>query len=203
MMLSRTRIALGAALLLCVASAVRAQDAPGPQKSVAQTLSPALSRLKADTADLRLDKWKASGRVRRETDSNLGSIQRDVERTLPGLIAAADGAPGMVSKSLPVYRNVDALYDVLLRVEQTASDAAPKEEKAALRDALNSLEGARRELGDAIEKAAANGEQERAQLREQLAAAKAAPPVTKVVEPDEKPVHHHRHRAKKAVSPPQ
>ncbi|AXC13563.1 hypothetical protein ACPOL_4288 [Acidisarcina polymorpha] len=73
-----------------------------------------------------------------------------------------------------VYRNIDALYDVLLRVSETATLAGSQTDGSNLQGALSSLEGARRDLGDAISQLAVTHEQELANLRSAAEAAAAA-----------------------------
>ncbi len=164
---------LTAALLLALLSPIAAKAQAAPTAS--SLLSPSLDQLRHGLAGLRLDKWKAPGPVRQEASGNIGSITRDLDGTLPGLLATADAAPGTVSKNLPVFRNIDALYDVLLRVVETADLAAPENDTDSLHRALASLEDARRSLGDSLETAALNSEQQLSEFRTQLRA-QAAPP---------------------------
>ena len=70
--------------------------------------------------------------MRSEADTNVASIRRDVETTLPPLLAAADAAPDSAAKALAAYRNVEALYDVLLRVTTAGRMAAPGDQSSAL-----------------------------------------------------------------------
>ena len=193
------------ALLVSVA---HAQTPPPPASSITASsiLSSALDHLRQSLSAVRLEKWKAPGAVRQETNSNMGSIARDLDGTLPGLLATADAAPGVVSKNLPVFRNVDALYDVLLRIVETAELAAPEADTNTLHGALAALDDARRTLGDAMESSAAAQEQQLGSLREKLRAqADAAPPSTTVVEDGSKPAakstHRHRSAAKKPPEP--
>jgi len=164
--------------LFAPAIAVRAQAAPPTASGI---LSPSLDRLRGSLSGLRLDKWKAPGPVREETNSNIGSITRDLDGTLPGLLATADSAPGVVSKNLPVFRNVDALYDVLLRIVETADLSAPENETEALHNALSSLEDARRSLGDAMQNAAVAQEGQVNSLQAQLQSHPAGTPTTSTV----------------------
>ena len=165
------------ATLLALLSPLTAQAQVAPTAS--SLLSPSLNQLRQSLGNLRIDKWKAPGPVRQEASGNIGSITRDLDGTLPGLLATADAAPGTVSKNLPVFRNIDALYDVLLRVVETADLAAPENDTDSLHRALASLEDARRSLGDSIETAALSTEQQlnesRAQIRAQTTPAAAAP----------------------------
>lgn len=113
-------------------------------------LQPALSDVQSTTSGLNISRWKAPGSIREAAQQNIDSIQRDLGNTLPGLIAQADAAPGAVSPSFAVYRNLDALYDVLLRVSETANLAAPDNEAVSIANSLQKLEAARTQLGDSI-----------------------------------------------------
>ncbi len=170
----RFRLAL---LLLCPALLAPAQGVPPTASSL---VSPALSQLRAALGSVKVEKWKAPGPVRQNASANMGSIVRDLDGTLPALLATADGAPGMVSKSLPVFRNLDALYDVLLRVVESADLAAPDDQTQNLNRALGSLEDARRALGDSLEAAAVRTEGQVSGLEAQLHAP-AAPVRSSVV----------------------
>ena len=149
----------------------------GPKPS--DLLHPALSQVSQAIVSLNISRWKAPGEVRGATQQNVDSIQRDLNGTLPGLLSTADAAPSSVSAVFPVYRNIDALYDVLLRVSETAMLAAPQNEANSITDALSKLESARSELGNSILNAATNNEAEVVRLRasiQQAAAVQPAPP---------------------------
>lgn len=159
-----------------------AQPAPKPS----DILHPALNQVSQTVVALNISRWKAPSEVRAATQQNVDSIQRDLNSTLPGLLATADAAPASVSAVFPVYRNIDALYDVLLRVSQTAVLAAPENDAGSITNALSRLESARGELGNAILGASKNAEDESVKLRtalQQAIAAKAAePPKTTIVD---------------------
>jgi hypothetical protein len=108
---------------------------------------------------VKVEKWKG-GSVRAEAGTNISSIMRDLQSTLPPMLKEADAAPGTMSKVLPVSRNVDALYDVLLRVVDSASVAAPAEQMAQLQDAMTGLNKARHALDDRIEEITAAREKQ-------------------------------------------
>jgi hypothetical protein len=134
-------------------------------------VQPALADVQRCISDLNIARWKAPNEVRNAAQQNASSIQRDLANTLPSLLSQADASPGAVPQAFTVYRNIDALYDVLLRVNETASLAAPQNESDALYSALQKLESARRQLGDTI----FNASQEReAQVVKLQAAVKAA-----------------------------
>jgi hypothetical protein len=152
-----------------------APPAPATPKA-SDLLQPALSQISQTIVALNISRWKAPGEVRANSQQNVDSIQRDLSGTLPGLLATADAAPGSVSAVFPVYRNIDALYDVLLRVSQTAMLAAPQNEVTTVTDALAKLESARNDLGNAILTTSKNNEAEAVKLRTEIQQAKAAPP---------------------------
>jgi hypothetical protein len=168
-------IALGAPCLVLTAAAQPANPASAPASSgrIAATLQPSVQLVKAALATVNIDKWKASSAIKSEADSNLNSVQRDMDQTLPGLVMAADAAPDSAAKVLPVYRNVDALYDVMLRLDAAGRLAAPKDQIGALDDALASIATARRTLGDQLQASA--DAQEQRMIRLQQAAARPAP----------------------------
>jgi hypothetical protein len=139
-------------------------------KSPSAMMQPGIDAVKQALATVKVDKWKTAGPVRDETATNIGSIQRDVADSLPGLLTAADAAPDSVLKVFPAYRNVDALYDVLLRVTTVSRMSAPAPESAALSQALVSLDDGRRALADRMQDGAVSSEKQVVDLRAQLKA---------------------------------
>jgi len=182
-------------LLILVGLSLRAWSQPasdtaapaGTQMKVSLLVQPALGEVQRAITGLNIPRWKAPSEVKNATQQNAVSIQRDLADTLPGLLSQADALPGAVSPSFSVYRNMDALYDVLLRVYGTASLAAPQNEADSLFSALQKLEAARAQLGDAILSASQEHEAQLLKLQADLKAAVAAqppppPPKTAVVD---------------------
>jgi hypothetical protein len=160
------------------------QSAPAAPKP-SELLNPTLSQISQTIVGLNISRWKAPGEVRSATQQNADSIQRDLSGTLPGLLSTADAAPASVSAVFPVYRNIDALYDVLLRISETAQLAAPPNEISSLSSALSKLESGRTDLANAILNASKNTETEVVKLQasiQQAAAHPAPPPATTVVD---------------------
>lgn len=164
------------AVLLFAGSAGLSQSGAGAGGSVSAIVQPALQDVQHAVGSLNTGKWKAPGDVKAAADRNLSSIQRDLAETLPNLISQADGAAGSVAPAFAVYRNIDALYDVLLRVNQTAMLAAPDNDASSVAAALERLESARKQLGDAIVASAQDREAQIVKLQEAIKAAAAAPP---------------------------
>ena len=142
-------------------------------------LRQALSEVQNTTANLDISRWKAPGGVRSAAQEDVDSIQRALSQTLPGLLGPADATPESVPPLFAVYRNVDALYDVLLRVSDVANLAAPSDDADAITTSLQELQSARARLGDAILRVS---QQHEAQIREfetTMRTAKAEQPAAK------------------------
>jgi hypothetical protein len=152
-------------------------------------MQPALGTLQQALDAVRLDKWKGPNVLRQEADANINSIHHDLDITLPPLLTAADAAPDSVTRVLPAYRNIEALYDVVLRVSAVARLSAPSQQSAALEQAMLSLDDARRALGDHIQLAASAQEKKVIDLQTALRAVPPAPapaPVAATPPPPEK-----------------
>jgi hypothetical protein len=152
-----------------------------PRNQASLALGNSLQQVSISTAHLRraldvinVSKWKAPGDVRQTTASDVDSMQRDVSDTLPNLINAALADPSKVSAAFSVYRNVDALYDVLLRVSETAQLAGASRDAGLLEDQRTLLESSRTQLGAALLTSAQAQEAEIVRLR--TAAVAATPP---------------------------
>jgi hypothetical protein len=146
-------------------------------------LQPSLDTVLQTVTAVKLDKWKR-GTVRDETGEHISAIEHDLQGTLPPLLQAADANAGMLSKVLPVTRNADALYDVLVSVVEAARVAAPADQVTQLEQALSGLGTALRSLDDRVQEIAVAQEQQTGDLRktvQTLTAAKlaAAPPPAK------------------------
>jgi hypothetical protein len=147
---------------------------PAATPMTASTIvQPALTDVQRSLTALNIARWKAPGEVRNAAQQNATSIQHDLTDTLPSLLSHADASPGAVPSNFSVYRNIDALYDVLLRVYSTASLAAPQNESDALFASLQRLESARSQLGDAILGASQEREAEVVKLQAAVKAATA------------------------------
>jgi hypothetical protein len=125
--------------------------APAPTSFSIVSLRPALANVQTAIATLNVAHWKAPSEIRAATQQDIGSMQRDLNTTLPGLMAQAEAAAtngsGPLSPSFAVFRNLDALYDVLLRVTETASLAGSGADASSLEDARAGLEDGRAKLG--------------------------------------------------------
>jgi hypothetical protein len=180
-------------------------QAPPAQPVPSGLLKPSLDTVRQTLTALNLEKWKR-GTVREEAADHISAIQRDMQDNLPPLLQDADAAPQTFSHVLPMYRNVDALYDVLLRVVEAARVSAPADQVTQLEGAWASLSKARHTLDDRLEDMAVEQEKQISGLRNTvqtqtaaLHAAAATPPAAAPV-PCKTPAP--RPRAKKKPNPP-
>lgn len=169
-------------------------------------LQPSLTELQSTLNALKLDKWK-KGSVRDEANENINAIQHDVQNNLPQLIAAADLAPGSLSKAIPLMKHLDALYDVVLRVEEASRVVAPAEQVDALQQAMLKLSTARISLDDQMVAQATAQEKQVADLQIALKAQEAIAQKMSASATDGKPCKPvpapaHKKRASKPAAKP-
>ena len=138
------------------------------------SLQPTMASVNSALASVDVRRWKVPGDVKDQTASDIQSIQRDIDGSLPGLITQAQAAPNSVAPGFAVFRNIDALYDVLLRVTETATLAGSQQEANHLESARADLQTRRRQLGDALLSSAAAQDASLTQLRTSLNAARQA-----------------------------
>lgn len=159
-----------------------APSAPAPAPSA--LLQPSLDTVLQAVTAVKLEKWKR-GTVRDETGDHITAIEHDLQGTLPPLLQTADANAGKLSKVLPVTRNAEALYDVLVSVVEAARVAGPPDQVTQLEQALSGLGTALRSLDDRVQEIAAAQELETSGLRKSVqtltaaklaAAAAPAPP---------------------------
>src|SRR3569833_4067676 len=127
-------------------------------------LQRSLDEVRITVGNVRLDKWK-KGNVRDEAGTNIDAIQRDLQGTLPALLKEADAAPGTLTKVLPLSRNVDALYDVMVHVVEASRMVGTGESVGQLQQALTDLEKARVVLDNQIQQTADMQEKQVVDLR--------------------------------------
>jgi hypothetical protein len=182
---------------LLLASAVFAQapansapPAPVSYASVSElnqlvaNLQSASQTTQQDLSRLRIDKWKVDSGTKRQTQSDTESILKNLQNALPSILGDLKNSPENLALTFKTYRNLDALYDVLNSVVETAAALGSKEEYQSLSNDLGAIESSRRAFADRMDKLANAKETEVSQLRIALqnARATAAPPKKTVVD---------------------
>lgn len=127
-----------------------------------------------DVAKLRIDKWKADGGTKRDTQSNADSVQRNLHSALPEIIGQLRSSPEDLEITFKLYRNLSALYDVFSSIVESAGAFGSKDDFQALENDLNSLDQSRRSLGDRMDDLATAKDSEIKHLRTSLQAAQAS-----------------------------
>jgi len=167
-----------------VASAGGPQGSAVSYASVSQVnglltqLESASKAAQIDLAKLRIERWKTDGSTKKQTLNNVDSVQRNLQSALPEIVGQVRNSPEDMSATFKLYRNLDALYDVLGSVVESVGAFGPKDDFQALSNDLNSFEGTRRQLADRMANLAASKEQEILRLRTDLKTAQAAIPAT-------------------------
>jgi len=145
----------------------------------------------ADLSKLRIERWKADGSYKKQALGNVDSIQRNLQGALPEIISQLRNAAEDLPATFKLYRNLDALYDVLGSVAEGAGAFGSKDDLQSLSNDLSGFEGTRKQLAERIENLSSSKEAELTRLRAQLKTlqtqVEAAPPRKIVVDDTEPP----------------
>jgi len=184
------------------------QNTPIPYASVNQVntllgnLEQASQTTIGDLAKVRIDRWKTDSGIKRQSQSDMESLARNLQSALPGMINELRSSPEDLAASFKLYHNLDALHDVLRSVAESAGAFGTKSEYQSLANDSDAIDNVRRSLADRLQSLTSAKESELSRLRAQLKAAQAAPtaPAKKIVVDDtetKKPV---KKKAKPAQS---
>src|SRR6516164_8473870 len=166
--MKRTVLLFPGLYLTCFAMAL-AQSGPTPVASAANgapqgqpvsyasvtQLNGLLSQIEAtskntqeDLSKLRIERWKADGSHKKEALGTVDSIQRNLQGALPEIIGQLRNAPEDLPASFKLYRNLDALYDVMVDVAESAGAFGSKDDFQAISNDLNTFEGTRKQFAE-------------------------------------------------------
>jgi hypothetical protein len=195
MTLNLIRTPLFALLLSTTCLSAQITPAPVPYTSVSELnailgpLEQASQATLADLTKLRIDKWKMDSNYKKQVLGNTDSVKRNLGNALPEIVTQLRNSPEDLSATFKLYRNLDALYDVLGNITESAGAFGSKDEFQTLSNDLNAIERNRRSLAERLETLTASKESELAQLRSQLKTLQAAPPPPpkKIVVDDNEP----------------
>ena len=199
--------------LLCCAGVCSAQ-APIPAPPVSYSsiselnqllgaLQQATQAMQDDLSHLRIEKWKTDSNTKKQSQSDVESIQRNLQSALPGMINDLKNSPESAPLTFKVYRNLDALYDVMNSIVESTGAFGNKEEFQSLNKDLGALEESRRSFAGRMDKVANAKETEIGQLRAALQTARAEIPPKKTVVDDTKPAPEKKTvKPRKKTTPP-
>jgi hypothetical protein len=182
-------------IMLAVASAQALPSAPVPYASINQLnsinsqLEQASQATQLDLAKLRIEKWKMDSGTKRQLQSNIESIQRNLQSALPEIVGQLRNAPDNLEITFKLYRNLSALYDVFSSVVELAGAFGLKDDFQSLANDLSALDESRRAFGDRTDNLAISKEAELARLRSALLQIQAHPPqAQKTIVDDTQPI---------------
>ena len=151
------------------------------------TLQQTSQAMQDDLSHLRIEKWKTDSGTKHQTESDVQSVQRNLQSALPGMLNDLKNSPESTPVTFRVYRNLDALYDVMNSLVESAGAFGSKDEFQSLNKELGSLEESRRAFANRMDKIANAKETEIGQLRAALQTARAEIPPKKTVVDDTQP----------------
>ena len=148
---------------------------------------------------VRVDRWKADGDTRSATQTRIDSLTRNMTSALPALLQEARQKSQDSSVVFKLYRNLNALYDVLNSVTEAAGAFGSKQDYDVLSTLAASFQDEQRSVADYLERLTADTQAELVRYRTQRQAQTAATPARIVVdaEPTATPVR----RARKNAAP--
>ncbi len=187
-----------------------AQGQPVSYASVTQLngllsqIEAASKNTQADLGKLRIERWKANGSEKKQALGNVESVQRNLQGALPEIVGQLRNAPEDLGATFRLYRNLDALYDVLNNVAELTGAYGSKDDLQSVSNDISAFEGTRKQLAERIENLSSSQQSELTRLRAQLktleAQVEAAPPKKIVVDdtqPEKKPAPKKKTPAKK------
>ncbi len=158
-----------------------------------------------DLAGLRIERWKTDSSSKEQLQQQSSALQRNLAAALPELMAQVRAHPDDLAASFKLYRNLNALYDVLVPLADASGRVGPQSDYNALARDASAFDGARRAFADRVESLAAARDAELTKLRAQVQAAAPPPAPKKVIIDDTKPAKKKTKKApaKTASAPPQ
>ena len=158
------------------------------------TLNQTSQNAQNDLSRLRIERWKTDSNTKKQTESDTESILRNLKDAMPTIVTQLQNSPENLAVTFKLYRNLDALYDVLGSIVESAGAFGSKEEFQSLSNDLNGLDTSRHSLAERMDRLATAKDNEIGQLRVALQNARAAIPPKKTVvddsEPAKKPTAH-------------
>lgn len=159
--------------------------------------------LNAEIDRLRIDKWKTDSGTKQQETENAASIQRNITSALPDLITAVRNQPQSLAANFKLYRNLNALHDVVASLGESTGAFGKKEEFEAIAPEIAALDQSRRNYGDYLQQLTVNSDARLAAARQAAVQAAQAPPKKVIIddtEPAPKPAAKKKRVKKKTPS---
>jgi hypothetical protein len=177
-----------------------AQGLPDPGNLLSRIQQETLG-LSTDLGKLRIDKWKADSSTKSQATDNVESIQRNIANALPGLISAVRSAPQSLGANFKLYRNINALYDVLANLAESAGAFGKREEYEVIAPHVAAIDDDRRAYGDFLAQMSASADSRIAAYQQAAAqAAAAAQAPKKIIVDDTEPAPPPKKKSRKKAA---
>ncbi len=138
--------------------------------------------LDADVAKLRIDKWKTDSNSKQEASEDARSIERNITSALPDMVTAARSNPQSLAANFKLYRNVNALYEVLSRLAESVGAFGKRDEYEAISPHVAAMDEARRSFGEYLQQLSTNADARLTAAAREAAQAAAQPPRKVIVD---------------------
>ena len=158
-----------------------------------------------DLAKLRIEKWKTDGGTKKRALADSDSILHNLQKAMPELIGKLRNAPGDLTATFRLYRNLDTLGYVLASVAESTGAFGSKDDYQSLSNDVDAFDKSLKALAERLENLAASKEQEIVRLRTDLKTAQAAIPAAppkKIVVDDNEPAKKPAVKKKPVVKKP-
>lgn len=126
-----------------------------------------------DLRRVRVDKWKTDDRYKNQARSNAESLERNLSEAVPTLVQQVRANPASLAANVKLYRNLNAVYDVLSSFSESAGAFGSKDDYSSLAQDTANLDNVRRSLADQLEQLASSQDAQVAQLTAQVRAQQA------------------------------
>lgn len=206
--LARPVLTATALAVLSLALAAGQQPAPTPMPAgpLARSLFASLGNLQTSLAAVNPERWRAKPAVRDQFQTDRAAINRNLVEALPSLALKVEGAPQDLGQAFRLYRDVDAVYSVALRVADLTARYADANQSQAVSAALEQVHRNLDALADFIQVTGSAQSAELLQLRAQHDAPPPAPPKAVVIDnantpPPSRPHATRRSRKTKKAAP--
>ena len=163
---------------------------PGDLNTMLQRIEQEAAALNSDAGKLRVERWKIDSGTKQQTSENIGSIQRNITGALPGLMTAVRTTPQSLAANFKLYRNLNALYDVVASVSESTGAFGKREEYDLMAPHATALDEARRNYGEYLQQMTATADDRITAAEREKAAAIAAQqqvPPKKIIVDDNEP----------------
>ena len=133
-------------------TAAAAAMAPVPPAApLLDGLQEAAQAATARLMELRIDKWKGSSDEKDRWQENSQALQRNMVYALPEIINEVRRSPEQLSSNFKLYRNLDALHDVLASLTAAAAESGRGDDYRDLAEHVAALDSIRRSLAERFE----------------------------------------------------